>query len=844
MLTNDRGPRESAARTPAREIAPREGRRAVPRSPVPEETHVVRSLAGSLARIRLNRWQFTSQVLVVAVVLAYVGSLVAVPRPLWSNLAIWDTWVRNATLVLPIVPIYLRARRYGELRGAWLIMGAGVALFDVATFIDLLPANVLQHFQVGTTKDVVYLISYVAVGAAFSLMAQRSFGAHANSVRLDGLIAALGFGALASLYWFKGTIQLSGRPLIAELNISNPILVMVLLVLLIAGLVPRRFHLDMATSMSVLAMGWFFVGDVLNLHNVAADSMAAAAVLRAAQPLGLCLLAWAAWPGVERRDGARQRAVSARGLNFLPVVFGVISIAVLGASLVRPTPRATSFMALGSLGLVIVRMILTQGEVRDLGRTNFDEARTDHVTGLANRRAFLEDGEQRLATLEEHQRLGIVLIDLDGFKEVNDSIGHAYGDELLKVVGQRFANRLGERGSVARIGGDEFAYTFVIEAGHDALASAHDLARSLANPVSLDGTKVRVSASIGVALHPEHGETHSALLRSADVAMYESKRSHTDVAVYRDDIDANSRQRLSLINDLRSAIERRRLTLHFQPTFDLRDDQVHGIEALVRWHHPTQGLLYPDGFIPLAERVGLIMPLTRTVLDLAISEMARLDRAGHTLQMNVNISQWDLMDERLPESIDRMLSWYDLPAKRLTLEVTESSLGEDPQRAKQGLERLRSNGIRVAIDDFGVGYSSLSQLLELPADELKIDKSFILAIRSDERAIALIRSTVEMAHALGLLVIAEGVEDAVSLAAVRAAGADIIQGDFIATPLASVQLDDYLATPASYDASDAASMLLWMKNGTTAVSGTVRPNDSATTIRSAAGLWSQHRRGS
>jgi predicted signal transduction protein with EAL and GGDEF domain len=345
---------------------------------------------------------------------------------------------------------------------------------------------------------------------------------------------------------------------------------------------------------------------------------------------------------------------------------------------------------------------------------------------------------------------------------------------------------------MARTGGDEFACTLVIEAESDPIKIANELARALAEPVSLDGTKVRVSASIGVAFWPQHGTTHVELVRSADVAMYEAKRSRDAVHVYSDGIDYNTKERLAMISDLRTAIERRRLTLQFQPTRHVLTGTVYGVEALVRWQHPTLGLLQPDEFIPLAERAGLIMPLTRTVLDLAIHELARLHRGGHALQMSVNISQWDLMDPLLPDSISRMLEWYHLPADRLVLEVTESCLTQDPALAKRSLERLRTLGVKISIDDFGVGYSSMSQLLELPVDELKIDKSFVLALDTDSRAISLIRSMIEMARALGLTIVAEGIESAQAYDALSIVGADVIQGNFVAFPLTSADLDVFL----------------------------------------------------
>ena len=722
-----------------------------------------------------------------------------------ATLATWQLeWLRHVATWTPLIPLLVRVHRERHVRSAWFAMALGVLLFNIANEVRRVDFPFFVHIMTPTLRDALYALSYVAIAAAVVIVMQQSFGPLANSVRFDGFIAGLALAAFASMYSLRSSFEISGRPLLAEINMFNPILVIVLLVLLGAGLVPKHFRTDTTTTLLIVGLATFVVGDMIQLNPQVFDQWASRGVIELSRPLGLCLLALAAWPRAGDVTSVRHVPVAPRGLNLIPVIFGVISTGILALSMVEPVSESTRLMALASVSLVILRMVLTQNEVRQLGRSNFIEARTDHVTGLANRRAFLEDGESKLSTLRSGDQLGIVLIDLDGFKEVNDSIGHAYGDELLRIIGQRFASRLASRGTLARLGGDEFAYTFVVEAGVDPTASARELALTLTNPVALDGTKVRVSASIGVALWPQHGTTHADLLRSADVAMYEAKHSRSGVCIYRDEIDLNSRERLSLVNDLRTDIERRRLTLHFQPTHDLRTNTVHGVEALVRWQHPTLGLLQPDYFIPLAERVGLIVPLTRTVIDLAACELARLDRSGHRLQMSVNISRWDLMDEQLAYTIDRILQWYGVPPERITLEVTESSISQDPVRAKMSLDQLRSAGVKVSIDDFGVGYSSMSQLLELPVDELKIDKSFIMALDSDPRAIALIRSMIEMSRALDLAVIAEGIESASSFEALRSVGVDIIQGDFFSQPLTSDQLDDFLTLAAGARVVDEA----------------------------------------
>ncbi len=747
-----------------------------------------------------DRLQFTLELAATFVVVAYVTMLLTVHLSVSIDSVSLYRWLECFATLVPVIPILIRRKNHTSLRGAGLLMALGILLFVLGDVLHLQSLAGVNPVATGTPSDVVWLLSYVAIALAIAIVMQQSFGARAISLRLDGLIAGLALAALASTYWFHQYIEISGRPLIAEINILNPILVIVLVILLVAGLLPSHFRPNRSTALLIVGLVSIGLGDFVALNQGATMSQFVHSLVMASRPLGMGCLAMAAWPRDDRRVELRERLDVPWGLNLIPVIFGALSIAILANAVHRTTSRATTLMALGSLFLVIVRMALTQSEVRHLGSSHFVDARTDHVTGLSNRRDFLEGGEAKLVSLRPDEQLAVLLIDLDGFKEVNDSLGHAQGDELLKIIGQRFAQKIGDRGPMARTGGDEFACTLLIEAESEGVAMANQLSRALLDPISLDGTKVRVSASIGVAIWPQHGTTHAELVRSADVAMYEAKHTRNSVHVYSDGIDNNTKERLTIISELRTAIERQRLTLHYQPTRHVLTGSVYGVEALVRWQHPTLGLLQPDDFIPLAERAGLIMPLTRTVLDLAIRELDRLHRSGHALQMSVNISQWDLMDPQLPGSISRMLEWFHLPADRLVLEITESALIQDPGLAKRSLESLRTLGVKISIDDFGVGYSSMSQLLDLSVDEIKIDKSFVLALETDERAISLIRSMIEMARALGLTIIAEGIETAQAYDALSIVGADVIQGNFVACPLTSDQLDDFLRGEVDQDA--------------------------------------------
>jgi len=680
-----------------------------------------------------------------------------------------------------------------RLRFAWAAMAAGIALYKAGDLVYLFHDQSLNPIPSPAPSDGLYLASMVAFVVGVVVMTQHSFGRGHASVRLDGVVAGLALGASAAMLWFDDVLRVSGAPLQVAVGIAYPLFDLVLLVLLVAGLAPQRYRPSWSTGLLMAGMVSFVVGDVIYLKESAAGTYVQGTPLDATWVIGLFLIGLAAWAGEERRSPSRRTpGQPSAGIGLVPVVFGLVSLSVLAASLFRHTSTVALGMAIGANVVVIVRMALTLREVRRAAEY-FRDARTDQLTGLHNRRGFLEDVEAKLRAAGDGSHVGVVLIDLDGFKEVNDSLGHRSGDELLAVVGQRFQQTMGRRGSFARLGGDEFATACLVASEAELVAVARELAANLTDPIALDGVSVRVGASIGVAITPDHGTTESDLLRSADVAMYEAKRTQAGVCVYDPGHDLNSRERLALIQELRAAIDERALTLHYQPTIDLRTTRVRGLEALVRWHHPTRGLLYADAFIPLAERVGLIPQLTRAVLEQAVAEAARLQRAGHRLQMSVNISRYDLIDEELPAFIDAVLDRHRVPHHRLTLEVTESCLGEDPDRAKRCIDGLRSRGIRISIDDFGVGYSSMSQLLALPIDELKIDKSFVLALETDHRAHAIISSTVELGRALAVDVVAEGVEDSDTFATLQRLGTTIAQGYHMARPLTPDQLDDYLA---------------------------------------------------
>ena len=413
----------------------------------------------------------------------------------------------------------------------------------------------------------------------------------------------------------------------------------------------------------------------------------------------------------------------------------------------------------------------------------------DPLTGLPNRRHFLRLLGTRLA---DEPRTAVVMLDLDGFKDVNDAFGHATGDLLLAEVGRRLAGRLGSA-SVARLGNDEFAALVpAVADAEDARTRVAALVAALSVPFPAEGLTVDVRVTAGLAVSPEHGDEPAGLLQHADTALYTAKQRRRDVEVYDSAADRAS-HRVRMTGHLRDAIAARDLTVHYQPKTDPASGRVCGAEALVRWEHPEHGRVSPDEFIPLAEQTGLIRPLTTLVLDTALAACAGWRRQGHHLGVAVNLSTRSLTDTELPTQVGEALRRAGLPPAALTLEITETAVMADLGRSVATLQELRALGVRLSVDDFGTGQSSLAYLKQLPIHEMKIDKAFVLGLADDQGDAAIVRAALSLGHALGLRVVAEGVEDGVTLALLADWGCDLVQGYHVSRPLPPAALEAWLA---------------------------------------------------
>jgi diguanylate cyclase (GGDEF)-like protein len=454
---------------------------------------------------------------------------------------------------------------------------------------------------------------------------------------------------------------------------------------------------------------------------------------------------------------------------------------------------------IGSLSAVFasIALVLAGGRAAQLAGERFAsktqaDDRTDELTGLATRQSFYERLRQSLAHRHPTETLAVLVIDIDRFKEINDSLGHVSGDELLHHIANRLAQRLEPGAILARLGGDEFG---LLLAGDEvrARAAARRLRREMEAPFVVSGLSLRVEASVGIALWPTHGALGERLLARADIAMYRAKSARTGVEVFRFQGDDPSRERLAAIEALRSALPRGEIVLHYQPKIDVRTGESVGVEALASWRRRNGGLVSPTTFIPLAEQAGLMPELTRVVLDAALLQMRRWEtRAVHVGSMAVNVSATCLLDPRFPSVVVDALTRHGIPAERLIIEITEDTVVGEPERCERALSILRHAGVRLSLDDYGTGYSSLSMLRQLPLDELKLDRSFGQAADLDPRAGAIVRSTAGLARELGLTLVAEGVETSETMALLRDCGCQVAQGFLFATPLAADDVEEWL----------------------------------------------------
>jgi diguanylate cyclase len=695
----------------------------------------------------------------------------------------------DLTFAVATVLVSLRASRLGKRGKAWAWFGVGLASYTAGLVYETLANFGIVEMGEPSIADAFWLSYYGCSVVAMVTMIRMQPRRIRSSVWVDALVSALGALAITAAVAFDtATRNVSDSALVATIALSYPLGDVVLALLVVAGLGGWRRN----RSVGLLLVGFVLMGgaDTQYIMSKAGSGYATGDVvdylwLAAAVAFGLAST-------VGMRPGAKSEWSDDKAVAF-PLTFALGAVGLVAVDRFHPVNN----IALALAGLTVVAIgFRAKIALRDLGELDDSrrEARTDELTSLPNRRSFTEMIASALdrASLDGSP-LAIIMVDLDGFKVVNDTLGHHRGDELLREVAKRFDSTLSGGDVLARLGGDEFGLVvFPREQAGWAYDAGRRLIQSLEPAFDLDGLRLSVKGSVGVALHPQDGDTPEILLQRADVAMYEAKRSGGGARFYSAESDGNSREQLQQLDELRHGINDGQLVLHYQPKVRFRDGVVIGVEALVRWQHPKRGLLGPGQFLPLAISGGLLPHLTKLVVTMAVAQAGRLGVEGHPISVAVNVGSADLMDEAFPGMVAKLVQLHSVPRGMLTIEITEDSVIEDPLRTARVVADIRAMGIKVSIDDFGAGYASLSHLRELDVDEVKLDKSLVDDVETDPKQQALVKSAVGMAHALGLNLVAEGIETIAAWNYLKMLECDVAQGYLVSKPLTEEALRVWL----------------------------------------------------
>lgn len=719
---------------------------------------------------------------------AILNAAFGIGGAVWADLAL--PILGEAVLAGAVVGLALRAILVARDRPAWIALTLGAAAWMLGDVYRLLAFSPHSPRPFPSPADAGYLLLYPFAYVGLWLLIRARAGGFQRSLWLDGLIGAAGVGAVGASLVIASVLRNTGGSFSAiATNVAYPLADVLLLAQLVAAVALSRWRPGRT---------WLFIGAGLGLFALADAAYVVEAAMGhtyviAIGPLWIgafVLIAVGAWQNDRalasgaRLDGFRTLAV--------PMIFALLATGLLVYGQNRRLPLAGEALAVITLVLVMLRTALTFREnlaLLDSRRASL----TDELTGLANRRRLNERLSALTgATTTSPSFAGLLLVDLDGFKELNDTLGHHAGDMVLTAIGGRL-DGIADLDLVARLGGDEFAVVVGGDPHLDVLRSAAEAVHgALEAPFDCEDLQVDVHASVGGALFLEHGGDPSELLRHADVAMYNAKEARTGYELYRSERDLNSRDRLRLVSELRSALREEQLTLVYQPKAATNTGQIGGVEALVRWQHPTQGLLTPDRFLDVAESAGLMRQLTSYVLTRALAQLAAWNRDGADLHIAVNLAMPNLLDVRLPDEVAGLLAATGVLPSRLTLEITENIVMADPARILDVVGRLHALGVGLSLDDFGAGSSSLRYLKRLTVDELKIDRSFVMTMDHDDDNAAIVHATIDLAHNLGLRVVAEGVETSASWERLQQLGCDEVQGYFLGRPVCAERITEQL----------------------------------------------------
>jgi diguanylate cyclase (GGDEF)-like protein len=714
------------------------------------------------------------------------------------------TWAAALAYVLAAAIVVLRAVRIPDRRPAWILLAIGLSLYGAGNIVWTVLYDQLAAPPIPSISDVLWLALYPTSYLGLVLLARERDRAVPAGVWLDGIVAGLGFAALGAAVVFGPVLDsATGSASAVVTNLAYPIADLLLAALVVGLLALRGWRLNASWTLlggSFLAL---YVADSVYLLRVAAGSAQTSLEPNVFYLAGVLLLALAAWRG-QPQDAPVH--VERWSVLVVPTASIVTAIGVLVYDHFSPLDPLALSLAVAALLAAIIRTAITFRDVRALAVTR-REAVTDDLTSLPNRRLFLRTVDDTIAAATAGgDSVALLIVDLDHFKQLNDTLGHHAGDLLLSQIGPRVGAVLREQDMLARLCGDEFAVLLAAPCDVTVARGVADrIGDALRRPFEVEGVHLHVGASIGIAVLPEHAKDAPELLRRADVAMYQAKVAHSGREVYASHRDTHKPDSLALASELPDAIASGQLVLYFQPKADTTSGRIVGMEGLVRWQHPRRGLQPPSDFVGLAEQAGLMRELTRVVLTSALAHCGVWREAGHDVHVAVNVSFTDLLDAQFPLDVATVLAQQAIDPAALVLEITESSIMSDATRIGGVLARLSEFGVRISLDDFGTGYSSLSHLRAMPVSEVKVDRSFVGHMRSDPTDDAIVRSMIGLAHNLGMLIVAEGVEDRATWTALARLGCDVIQGYCLSPPLPSGEALTFLdASRRSLPAAPAA----------------------------------------
>jgi diguanylate cyclase (GGDEF)-like protein len=640
--------------------------------------------------------------------------------------------------------------------------------------------------------ELCFLAFYALMLGVLVTYAHRSLRGQTLSVLLSTAVGGLGAAALLAVVLSAPIEEALARPfsMASMLSVAVPVVDLLLVAALAAIASAPVVVLGRTGLLLWLGLSLYLAADVVLAVRPHQEGAMPSALFTAAWAVGFALIvAWILLTSRRSRGPKRPPMTPDSAVTNAAVAVPLIAtLAGLGVLLLASRVHVSVLavcLAGSTLALATIPLFFRHRMLLALSRT-------DELTGLPNRRALAMDVSARLREPEAPPS-ALLVLDLDRFKEVNDSLGHEAGDRLLSRIGERLAGAVRTGDMLVRLGGDEFAVHLRHADAQRAAAMARRLRAVTARPLIVDGLSLELGLSIGIALAPGPGVDLGDLLRQADIAMYVAKTTRMGQHIYTTGDDSTDVTRLRTLQDLRVALDEGQLVLHYQPKVSLSTDTVHGVEALVRWNHPIRGLLHPAEFLDIADEGGLMRPLTSAVLTLALDQAATWHEAGLPLTVAVNLSSRSLADFRLAGIIVAMLAERDLPGSALMLEVTEEFLLVDQDQARAILLQLRAAGVMIAVDDFGTGYTSLAYLRDLPIDELKLDQSFVIPMLDDEKASALVASSIHLGHSMGLRIVAEGVETVDVLDQLRLFGCDVAQGYYLSRPVPAAALEAWLA---------------------------------------------------